>query len=324
MINAGMRSVGLASAVLGAVVIAAVSGGCGSSTNGSGGETSATGGAGGVAATSSSSSGGGATTTSSSSSSSGATTTTTSSSSSSSSGGGATTTSSSSSSSSGTGGAAGDASLLLHYTFDEGSGLAAHDASGNHHDGTLQGSAAWIGEGHIGGALVLAGADPHVALPANLLDAYDTVTIATWIKMTSLTPWARVFDFGGSAGAFMYLVPQDGAGLMHLSVFKAATPSNREAIVTSSSLLPAGVWQHLAIKVSPTSGYQMWLNGNLVAFTAFTAPNDVKPSELAPTPSNWIGKSQFEADAYLQAQLDDFRIYTRALGDDEIATLAAQ
>ncbi len=47
-------------------------------------------------------------------------------------------------------------------------------------------------------------------------------------------------------------------------------------------------------------------------------------SELAPTPTNWIGKSQFPADPYLQAQLDDFLIYTRLLSSAEITALASQ
>jgi hypothetical protein len=168
------------------------------------------------------------------------------------------------------------------------------------------------------------GADPHVQLPANLLDSCNTVTIATWVNLISITPWARLFDFGGSPGAFMYLVPEDGSSLMHLSVFKAATPTNREAIVTTPTLLPTSTWQHVAITVSPTSGYGMWVNGSLVALTAATPPNDVMISELAPTPTNWIGKSQFPTDPYLQAQLDDFRIYTRELSAAEIAALASQ
>ena len=86
------------------------------------------------------------------------------------------------------------------------------------------GSASGGAQGHSGGALVLAGADPHVQLPADLLDTQNTVTIATWINLASITPWARIFDFGGSPGAFMYLVPEDGNNLMHLSVFKAGPP----------------------------------------------------------------------------------------------------
>ncbi len=38
---------------------------------------------------------------------------------------------------------------------------------------------------------------------------------------------------------------------------------------------------------------------------------------------NWIGKSRFAADPYLQGQIDDFRIYGRALTDAEIKALAA-
>ncbi len=49
----------------------------------------------------------------------------------------------------------------------------------------------------------------------------------------------------------------------------------------------------------------------------------LNPSSLGSTSNNFLGKSQFSSDPYLNGLVDDFRIYSRALSATEIHTLAA-
>jgi hypothetical protein len=49
---------------------------------------------------------------------------------------------------------------------------------------------------------------------------------------------------------------------------------------------------------------------------------DFPPFQIGNTPRNWIGRSQFANDPYLNGKVDDFRIYNGALTADEIAALA--
>ena len=85
----------------------------------------------------------------------------------------------------------------------------------------------------------------------------------------------------------------------------------------SGPQLPTG-WQHVAITLSGTTG-TMWLNGVPVA----TNPNmTISPTDLGATNQNWIGRSQFSADPYLDATVDDFQIYDHALATADIAALA--
>jgi len=44
----------------------------------------------------------------------------------------------------------------------------------------------------------------------------------------------------------------------------------------------------------------------------------LSPSSLGNTTNNWIGRSQYASDAYLDGQVDGFRIYNRALSASEI------
>jgi len=75
------------------------------------------------------------------------------------------------------------AELILHWSFDEGSGNTANDRSGNGHDGVFEGNPTWVA-GKVGGALDFAGAGERVvdADAGDYLNGLDAVTVAIWIK----------------------------------------------------------------------------------------------------------------------------------------------
>ncbi len=49
----------------------------------------------------------------------------------------------------------------------------------------------------------------------------------------------------------------------------------------------------------------------------------LSPMSLGTTTQNWLGRSQFPVDPYLNAQIDNFRIYNRALSAAEVQTIYA-
>src|SRR5205085_58987 len=63
---------------------------------------------------------------------------------------------------------------------------------------------------------------------------------------------------------------------------------------------------------------RMYVNGSLVATNTTMT---LAPSALGATTNNWIGRSQY-ADPYLNATVDDFHIYDRALTGAEVGLLA--
>ncbi len=48
----------------------------------------------------------------------------------------------------------------------------------------------------------------------------------------------------------------------------------------------------------------------------------ILPEDLGVTNQNWIGRSQFTADAFFNGAADDFRIYNRAMSAAEVRYLA--
>jgi hypothetical protein len=60
----------------------------------------------------------------------------------------------------------------------------------------------------------------------------------------------------------------------------------------------------------------LYLDGEEVGRTSAVT---ITPSDLGNTTNNWLGQSEFEADAHYKGSLDDFRIYNYALSQAEIA-----
>ena len=75
----------------------------------------------------------------------------------------------------------------------------------------------------------------------------------------------------------------------------------------------------MAVTLSGNTG-TLYVNGQPVATNTNMT---VTPADLGNTNQNWIGRSQFIADPYLAATVDDFQIYDHALSAAEIAALAS-
>jgi hypothetical protein len=62
----------------------------------------------------------------------------------------------------------------------------------------------------------------------------------------------------------------------------------------------------------------LYLNG---VEAARNAAMTVRPSDLGSTTQNWVGRSQYGGDPYLDGAVDSLRIYSRALTAAEVRSL---
>jgi len=92
-----------------------------------------------------------------------------------------------------------------------------------------------------------------------------------------------------------------------------------EAQVISDDPLPADAsWHHVAIVIDADAAeLNLYVDGTL----ADTAATETLPSALGDTTNNWISRSQWTADPYMEGAIDEFRIYDRALSDAEVRYL---
>lgn len=208
-----------------------------------------------------------------------------------------------------------DTGLKAWYKFDETSGSSSADASGYGNTGTVNGGAAWT-TGQTGNAVVLDGTNDYIALPAGVFVGADTITISAWVNLDTASNWTRIFDFGSGTSTYMYLSPKNGAN--GKICFAIKNNNSSEQIIDGQSALETGGWHHVAVTLNGSTG-TLYVDGLGVGSNTFMT---IKPSDLGASIQNWIGRSQYTSDPYLDGRVDDFRIYNQALSAGEIAALA--
>ena len=175
--------------------------------------------------------------------------------------------------------------------------------------------AAWV-TGIITNAVHLDGtANGYVSFPAGLVSTLTDFSICCWVKVDTSAMWARVFDFGSGTGTYMFMAPFSGSGTVRYAITTGSYGS--EQAITNSLALSTGVWHHLAVTLSGTTGI-LYIDGNAVGTNSNMTLN---PSSLGSTTQNYLGKSQY-SDPNLTGSVDDFRIYARALSGGEVAALS--
>jgi hypothetical protein len=198
--------------------------------------------------------------------------------------------------------------LIAWYKFDGN----ANDSSGYGKNATLYGSPTFV-TGKSGNAVNLSGSSQYVGMPSGIVSGLNNFTVATWVKITTLSTWSRIFDFGTGTTVNMFLTPQSGSGVR----FAITTNGNgSEQRINGTAALSTGTWVHVAVTLSGNTG-TLYVNGAVVGTNTNMT---LRPSSLGTTGNNYIGRSQY-ADPYLNGQIDNFRIYNRALSASEISSL---
>ncbi|OBZ13665.1 hypothetical protein A7975_12670 [Bacillus sp. FJAT-26390] len=208
-------------------------------------------------------------------------------------------------------------SLVLRYTFDEvelpepGSAIhAAADATGHDNGASLNGGTLQA-EGKFGSSYQLDGASAYAEMPTAVLNGLEELTISAWVNLNDLRTWQRIFDFGNGVNRYLFLTPMSETGNMKLAIKNGGG----EQIIHAEAEFPVDSWTNVAFTWSGTTGV-LYLNGREAA------RNDelsIKPTDMAGTTGNFIGKSQFDVDPFLSGQVDEVRIYSKALTADEVA-----
>jgi hypothetical protein len=227
-----------------------------------------------------------------------------------------------------------DASLILRLPFDEGTGTAVADFSGVSpaNNGTL----ATIGAtglptrvtGKAGGALNFDGTGQRVEIPdpsSFPVDGIEKMTLSLWVKLNAADANSHALvskrtSTSSSTTAFMFQITN--------AEKLSATISNRTA-VTGDSVLNVGQWYHAAMVFDgsqSTGNLVLYLDGStekVGTVTGLIPPNLIPRRAGTPLRIGDYTNALLSATSLgFNGQIDEVRIYNRALSITEIQELA--
>lgn len=184
-------------------------------------------------------------------------------------------------------------------------------------NGTLMGTATVSG-----GQLVLDGSSGcYLNLPASQLNiATNTaMTFDTWVTFGNQTTWAELFAFGntvsGNGQNNIACVPSAEAGGYHNW---GLTENLANGQTTSWAHGWYNLTAHITCVLDPTTSTMSIYRNGVLQFALYDASAPI--SGIA-TNNAYIGRSMFNADPYLPASIDEFRIYSGALSPMQVAVI---
>jgi hypothetical protein len=230
------------------------------------------------------------------------------------------------------GSGAGVRSLLHRYSFSE-PGNIAYDSIGAAH-GSLEGGAVIPATGDV----VLDGVDDFVSLPSGLISPLHNATFMIWATWYGTTPWQRLWDFGNTlttedmrvqADRTFFLTPQQAsedyngpAAYLEFRGLFQGIEFGHEYLIAQAEEPIAGNVGHAFTVVIDEDGFNMalFIDGVLVAERSLQVGDAGVPFLLSDIDdvNNALGRSQYAIDPYLAAEINEFRIYDRALSAGEV------
>ncbi|MCK9336140.1 MAG: LamG domain-containing protein, partial [Candidatus Cloacimonetes bacterium] len=146
-------------------------------------------------------------------------------------------------------------------------------------------------------------------------------TVSVWINPSNLSTRPVIMGYGGDYYEDSWI---QGINMFGNPAFALSTNHSTNSIAHYYEESPVGQWQHLAISTS-SEGTKLYLNGTLMASNSnYIQDTHVSGKELAVgvavNQSGTAPYSTYEM-GYYQGDLDELRIYNRALSEAEILHL---
>lgn len=206
--------------------------------------------------------------------------------------------------------------LLAYYPFNEATGTVAKDQTGSVNKGTITGASWWGCAAPIGNlgdqVMQFDGVNDYISCPELSSDFSKGITVETWVWYNSFKTWSRIIDFGNGAKSDNILFANNATTKkLEFQVYKGASSS--EGCIGALDSLEQGTWIHLAATIDASGNAKLYKNGIQIGTPIkVNLPNNVKRS------NNYIGRSNWSADGYLDGKLSDVRIWNTARSQEEI------
>jgi hypothetical protein len=206
--------------------------------------------------------------------------------------------------------------LAAAYGFNEGSGTAVTDASGNGDTGTING-ATWTASGKYGKALSFNGTSSYVNLgnPASL-KLTGSMTLEAWVLATGNPAddgqiIAKSDSYAPSVGWQLKTTPDTGVRTFGIGVSPDGSAITQRY---SKTVLALNTWYHVAgVYNASAQTLDIYVNGVLDdGVLSGTVPG----AQFDPNQNVTVGKRS--GGFYFKGMIDEVRVYNRALTQAQI------
>lgn len=206
---------------------------------------------------------------------------------------------------------------ILTYDFesDLGKKTMTDTALGNESkdNGTLFGNASVVyDEGRKSNVLVLDGSDgTYAEIPQGFFDKRNTMSISMDVKSESASGNFFTFTYGKDSNYYNFLRVRGNT--VRNAVTTGSWGSEQEVAAEGA---PVGTWQNIVIVIDETN-MKLYVDGSLAAENKSTGINT---ASLGTDLLSYLGRSFYTGDAYFKGSFDNFKVYNRALSEEEIVS----
>ncbi len=214
-----------------------------------------------------------------------------------------------------------DPTLVAYYPFNG----DASDESGNGYDGTVSGAALTADRfGNPASAYDFNGTSDYINC-GNILNGFSNFTVSAWINIDTYThstymgPWSqKSFSYPGGIGEYGFVTANGSVSSFGTSMRWAdGTVMDSRTNYTVS----ANEW-HLITQTYDGNTVRQYDNGVLINSTESSGHTISNTWDFLI--GKFCGYPGYLVTTYFDGQIDDLRIYKRALSDSEIQTLVAE
>ncbi|MGB5327632.1 MAG: cadherin-like domain-containing protein, partial [Gammaproteobacteria bacterium] len=201
------------------------------------------------------------------------------------------------------------ADLLGFYEFEINGDIGDDTSPNGTNDGTVVGATQII-DGTRGNVLHLDGIDDVITIPGTFGDPQN-LTLAAWVQLDAASGSSEVISLGNRV---ILRLDETFSGL---GVFGSFYDGSSYLTTSSGTFIAGDGWHHVAYTLDGTTNEQtLYIDGLAVDTT-----NHANAVVYAGG-SSALGRHASSASYFLEGEMDDARIYDRALGASEIQALA--
>jgi len=218
---------------------------------------------------------------------------------------------------------------FLYYSFDlstiySGNKVSNLGIGGHAFDATLYNSpGVSTTDKRVGSAALgfVASSAQYIQIPPLTIGS-SGLTFAFWFKSSGSGTFARVFDFGNNPPGFntanenIYFAINNNGADVNSQPPTPITDSYHQYDVFSVNVND-GVWRHVVWTIDISGNWLVYLNGVLAK-----SYNRIVYPPIIPRVYNYLGRSGWAKDPYLNGVIDEFYMYNSVLSAPQVSALA--